>query len=365
MFIQIRKDKVTLSDYSYQRDIKNRLLLSEMSANEIFIMNEIVNNSLRIPIYKLEASIGISGNELEIILNKLIENHFIKIDDHEIFVDKDQRRYYEGQMIKFEPGFVPGIDYLHSLLHQVPIHILPDWYSIPRTTDNIFEAIVDKLLSTPKVYERYLEDVVFDIPVLKLIYKEVLSAPDFSVSAKELMHKFELSHREFEEYVLMLEFHFICCLTYQKQGDRWEEVVTPFYEWREYLRFKRDTFPKSLSGSACIEIIKGAQDSRQDFVHTLSLVEKSLCRIVEEGWVYLEDFMKGFVSSPFGRDMVVLKHKGKKWHYELPQYTDGELKFYAQILCEDLFEAGIIAVGWHCGKKCIRLTPFGQRVLSE
>jgi hypothetical protein len=33
----------------------------------------------------------------------------------------------------------------------------------------------------------------------------------------------------------------MCCIGYQKVGDEFKEVVTPFHEWREYLSFLKNT----------------------------------------------------------------------------------------------------------------------------
>jgi DNA-binding Lrp family transcriptional regulator len=445
--LQNRKNKVVLSDYNYHRDIQHRLLIATAASIEIDIINEIINSSLRIPIAQLAETVDISQDQLTEVLKKLIENNFIKIQNSTIVVDKETRKYYEGQMAKFDPDFVPGIDFLHYLLQQVPIHVLPSWYAIPRTTDNIFQAIVEKFLATPRIYERYLEELHFDNLTVEYIYKDVFSAPDFMVPAKDIMKKYQLSHKEFEENILLLEYHFVCCLSYQKLEDRWEEVVTPFYEWREYARFKRDTLPKSLSDSSAIgrrhpsdfgfiedlttilraalktpftiEIRKGSpsfimseltpllkgdttpdyaskilekaldmklafienskwiaspsakqwyekssSEKSASFSHYLSIVGKSLCRIINSDWVYLDDFMKGFVSSNMGKELIVLKQKGKRWKYERPHYSQEELDAFKEILYERLFEAGIVAVGTYRKKKCLTLTPYGRMILS-
>lgn len=442
-----RKNKVDLSEFNYQRDVQNRLFLSQVTECDIEVINEIIDSSLRFPLQQLQDALDIPKAQLQTILNKLAAVRLIKVQNDVVLVDKDMRKYYEGYLDKFQEDFIPGIEYIRYLLDQVPISILPSWYVIPRTTDHIFQAIVEKFLATPKTYERYLEELQLDNPTLDSIYKDVFAAPDYTITAKEIMQRYQLSHDQFEEYILLLEYHFVCCLGYRKVEDRWEEVIAPFYEWHEYLRAKRDAVPKSVQdpkgvqrrhvkdfgfiedlsallksaykqplaladhkgtgkidaeeiaarlkqptdtiyaqrlldaavemGLAMIEnsqwivapkaklwLNKSEVDKAEKFCYHLSTVDKSLSRLRKNEWVYLQDFMKGFISSNGTKEQVVLKHKGKKWKYEFPVYTPNELEVFEDIIYEKLFEAGIIASGMHAGKKCIMLTSFGYMLLS-
>ena len=50
-------------------------------------------------------------------------------------------------------------------------------------------------------------------------------------------------------------------------------------------------------------------------------VEKGLKRVLNSGWIFFEDFMKGFIS-PIGKaEPVILKNRGKRWKYMLPSYS--------------------------------------------
>jgi uncharacterized protein involved in tolerance to divalent cations len=48
--------------------------------------------------------------------------------------------------------------------------------------------------------------------------------------------------------MLNLEFHFVCCLRVSRirSIEVWEERVTPFHEWREYLTFLKATTTPSI-----------------------------------------------------------------------------------------------------------------------
>ena len=90
--------------------------------------------------------------------------------------------------------------------------------------------------------------------ILTNIVEDVFRAPDLKLTAKEIREKYSLSQEKFEEYILHLEFHFVCCIGYEKIGDHWEEFVTPFQEWREYLLFLASTIPNSISDTKNIEL---------------------------------------------------------------------------------------------------------------
>jgi hypothetical protein len=236
-----RKNKVLLSDYDYQRDIENRLLMAQFSTLDLEVMEEILYSSLNIPIRKLTKSLEIDEESLFKALEKLRKTDLIKIDNETIHVDKEMRKYYESQILKFDDEFTPGMEFLQSLLRKVPIHVLPNWYSISRTSNNIFDSIIEKYLLTPHIFQRYLLELNFGNPTLSGIIDDVFHAPDFHLSSQELIKKYSLTRGQFEECMLYLEFNFVCCLVYKKVDDHWEEMVTPFHEWREYLRFLRDT----------------------------------------------------------------------------------------------------------------------------
>ena len=447
--LQNRKNKVILSDYNYRRDIENRLLMAELTTFEVDVLREILNNSLKISLEQIADNMNVEVSRIIPVTEKLSYTKLIKMNGNDTaVVDKEMRKYYESQILKFDEDFEPGMEFLQGLLHKVPIHILPTWYSIPRTSDHIFQSITEKFLATPKIYERYLQELHFDNPILDCISKEVFAAPDFKIRARDLMHHFNLSHEKFEECMLLLEYNFVCCLCYQKNDNCWEEIVTPFYEWHEYLRFKRDTAPKSISDPAgiirkhpedfgfvhdmtrilkslqskalsvasfdnghilaskdiarilphnstshyvknlieklqicrLVEIangqIRGLEQAQewlkktvQDRAMTMTRhpiqVEKSLKRIIDLGWVYIDDFIKGFTGILGSREQITLKNKGKRWRYVLPSYSDEEKVIIEKTLCERLFEAGIVAVGTHKGRACICLTPFGRMSLED
>lgn len=248
-----RKNKIELSNYNYVRDIENRLLMAQLTCTEVDILKEILNGSLKFNTRQLADALDLDENTLIPILDKLSQTKLLQRYADSVTVDKEMRKYYEIQILKFDEDFEPGMEFLQSLFSKVPIHVLPNWYSISRISDNIFHSIIEKYLLTPKVFERYLQETNFEDPTLDAICADVLTAPDFKMFSRDLTQKYSLSHEQFEKHMLLLEYSLICCIGYEMINGKWEEVVTPFHEWREYLRFLRDTAPETISNPLSIQ----------------------------------------------------------------------------------------------------------------
>ena len=245
--VATKKHKITLADYNYQRDIESRLLLLQFSPFDHKVLEEILFSPIRTAIRKIAKNLHCSEEELLPTLQRLSRTGLLAMEDDSVVVDKEVRKYFEVEIEKFEDNFAPGMEFLHNLLKKIPIHVLPVWYSIPRTSNNIFESLIEKYLQTPQIFQRHLLDVNFGNPVISAIAQEVFLTPDLEISAKHLMKKFKISQEQFEEYMLILELHFVCCLKYQKTDDGWEEVVSPFQEWKEYQSFLKSTSPTPIS----------------------------------------------------------------------------------------------------------------------
>lgn len=251
-----RKNKVNLEDYDYSKDIQNRLILAKLTSNDLEVLEEILYSPQIIEISKLAQDLLMEESDLFKVLHKLSETGLFQIKDSSIHLNKETRKYFEAQIQKFQDGFVPGMEYLQSLLRKVPFHVLLSWYPIPRTSNNIFDSLIEKYLITPQVFQRYLMELNFGNPKISGIVEDVYNAPDFMVLGKALKNKYEMTDEEFEEVLLHLEFNFICCLVYKKINGNWEQIVTPFHEWRDYLRFVRDSKPTPIENTKEIRVLK-------------------------------------------------------------------------------------------------------------
>jgi hypothetical protein len=457
----VKKNKIALGDYNYKRDIENRLLLAGFSSLDFAVLEEILYSPIKTPIRKIAKNIDKPEEALLPILEKFVQAGLLAIEGDSIVVDKESRKYFEIEIEKFDPDFFPGMDFLQNLLKKVPIHVLPIWYAIPRTSNNIFDSLVEKYLLTPQIFQRYLMELNFGDPVLSAIAQDVFRAPQLLIPAQELLAKYGISREQFEEYMLVLECHFVCALGYQKIDEHWEEVVTPFHEWREYLTFLKTTTTPAIENPAKIErfrphdfsfvedmtavlqlakkqpiplnpkgyaliasrlpeapshpnyfdqiihklqILKLAEVSDEKlqpadaaaewlemrienralylYRHPLNKIasaelppqlatekvireaEKAVVRVLHNGWVLYEEFIKGVIVPIADHSAVTLKKCGKSWKYTLPEYTPEEQTLLHAIVFEWLFEEGITAIGTFEGKECFIVTPFGQSLFG-
>lgn len=463
----LKKNKINLSDYSYQKDIEFRSIMSELSVFEVDVLTEIVHGSLKTRISQLAQFLDVELSKLETVLDKLKITKLYSLQNDTINVDKEMRKYWESQIAKFSDEFRADMEFLRDLLNKVPIHVLPVWYSISRTSDDIFNSIVEKYLLTPKIYHRYLDELYFEEPILNAIVKDVFAAPDFKVRGGTIMEKYALPREKFEEFMLQLEFNLVCVLSYNQRDDHWEEVITPFSEWRQYLRFQRDLSPKTIESKSSIkrlhpndfgfvqdltqlvqELIEGplaVKKHNEDYFLTSELKEKlfshlpqetvtdaylstligktlqlqlaeyngtllaprkvtgswmekhiqeqaialyrastaqckavpggyidrnlretenCLKRIANKGWIYLEDFIKCCTAPLGNNEPVTLRQKGKRWKYQIPEYSEDDLKTLQRYIFGTLFYSGIVATGIHEEKLCFTITPFGRMTLD-
>lgn len=244
--ITVRKTNIVLSDYSYRKDIQSRLSLSSLTFFEIEVLREILNLTLKFSVGQLAEIMDISQVKLIRILDKLSSTKLFKRDHQFLTIDKEMRKYYQLQIDRFNNDFKPNLEFLQRLLSKVPIYVLPDWYVLSSTYDSIFSSIVEKFFISPKKFRSYLSELKFDDPILKKIIRDIYRAPNFKVAADHLIAKYKLTREKFEKYVLLLEYHFVCCLRYEQVEDRWKEYITPFQEWLDFLLFEANAKPKPI-----------------------------------------------------------------------------------------------------------------------
>lgn len=249
----LRKNKINLADYDFGKDIECRKLMADLSVFEVNVLTEIIHGSLKSSIKQLAEYVESTEEKIYQALEKLKKLNLFKLEGDQILVNKEMRKYYEPQIPKFDDDFRADMEFIKGLLSKVPIHVLPTWYAIPRTSDDIFGSIVEKYLLTPKIYQRYLDEISFDEPILNSIMNDVYSQSDYKIRANDVIEKYKLTREQFEEYMLLLEFNLICCLSYNESNEHWEEVITPFYEWREFLRLNQRTMPKPIENSLEIQ----------------------------------------------------------------------------------------------------------------
>jgi predicted transcriptional regulator len=236
-----KKNRVHLPDYQFKKDIENRMLLSDFSDLDLQILEELLFSSLKTSVKKLSRQVNLSEEIVTSVLNKIAPTGLISVDGDIILIDKEMRKYFEVESARFNPDFKPDFDFFQQLLHKVPIEHLPNWYATPKTSNDIFLSIIEKYLSSPQIFQRYLAEIPWSDPVLKLIVTDLFKAPEFKLLSSDVIAKYNLKRADFEYLLLLLEFHFVACVSYKKEDDHWVEVITPFYEWHQYLLFLKST----------------------------------------------------------------------------------------------------------------------------
>ena len=371
----LRKNKINLSDYNSQQDIENRTLISDFSPTDLKVLEEILFSTLKISLKKLIRSLQISEQELLPILHKLAKGNLLTLQDDAITVDKEIRKGFEFQIQRFNADFKPDMEFLQGLLRKVPIHLLPIWYAIPRSSNNIFESIVEKYLLTPQIYQRYLNELNFHecldpsiAQTAKGIMTDLFKSSDFTLSSTDVIAKYNLTRSSFDEVMLLLEFYFVCTVHYVKEEDHWLEVITPFYEWHQYLRFVQATKAPHIESSKISNPRKIAADKKVLYRHSIHVAperhirdaEKSLQRVKHGEWVLFEHFMQGAMVPLNVDSIATLKKVNNQWKYTLPVYSEAEKQTMHTAIFTTLFEGGMVEIGTCEGQDCFAVTPFGR-----
>jgi hypothetical protein len=293
----VRKLKINLSDYDSEQDISNRTLMSHFSDFDIQVLGEILFSSLKISLKKLARSLDCSEEKLLPILQGFHQVGLLSLSDDNILVNKEIRKSFEFEITRFDPHFKPDMEFLQKLLRKVPIHHLPTWHAIPRTSNNIFESIVEKYLLSPHIFHRYLNELHFNNPKIALIIADLFASPLFKLTSSDVISKYNLSRREFEEILLLLEFSFVCCLVYEKEDDHWIEYIAPFYEWHQYLLFVKETEAKPIKGTALRKYPKDFSFI-EDMTAVLEAAKKGPISLKSlEGKPFVKDYFPRLISK--------------------------------------------------------------------
>ncbi len=233
-----RKLKIQLSDYDYISDVRQRLLLKALSQDEVEILEEILFSPLQFTVDYLAKNLNTSPKELFPILEKLSLLGLFSIQNNSIQIDKEKRKYFELQLERFSSDFRPDMEFLQNLLRSLPIHILPSWYHIPRSSNNIFSSLLEKYLQTPQIYQRHLFDTLSEETLLSQIGRDVIQSG--SVETEELLSRYTLSREELEEIIITLEYQLIAYSSFKEDEDGWKCILTPLTEWQEYKSSLKD-----------------------------------------------------------------------------------------------------------------------------
>jgi hypothetical protein len=237
----LRKIKILVDDYPHARDASLRMILHHCTQNDLKVLEEILFSSIQTTTQNLVEALNLSPSQLETSVNLFMTAGLIKNQGQILVIDKELRKFFELEIQRFEQDFEPGIDFIAQLLKKVPIHILPVWYSLPRTSTNIFESIVEKYLYTPQIYQRTISEIQTYDPLLKTIIDLLFSSDHLELDLEFLQNHLSLSPAALFDTIALLEFSLIASVGYRQDRSSYKGYLTPFSEFKHYLLHLRAT----------------------------------------------------------------------------------------------------------------------------
>ena len=224
--IQIqKKNRVDLSEYPYEQDLNYRLLLASLNPTTTKLLIELFYLSSKTTLVKLKNALDLTENELKEFVDEIAPFNILSIEQDVVLIDKDVKKKIESFLEKFDEEFSHGIEYFQSLLKQVPINILPTWYSLPRSCDSIFLSLKEKIFHTPSQYLRHLQNIESDDPSVPLVIQALLAANNHLLTMDQLESVSGKSGFELQKLVLFLEFNFAAVMCYIEESGAWTSVL--------------------------------------------------------------------------------------------------------------------------------------------
>lgn len=230
-----RENRINLADYDHQSDLQLRIHLSKITEEDFLFLDALVFNPLKITVEDLSAETDLSSQQLA----RLIERHenlgLYHVHGSNITVDKEVRKKVEWELEKFDSQFTSGLNLIRGSLKKVPVYVLPQWYKISKTTDNIFDALHEKFLKTPKIYKTYLLENKIENEVAQQLFDAISNSPKHELPLSEFLIDHPVSEEKLHEAIILLEFNLMGCLVFKKEGDQYVPYASLFHEWKSYL----------------------------------------------------------------------------------------------------------------------------------
>jgi hypothetical protein len=272
-----RKNKISLKDYDYKQDIEIRLLISSLSISELSVLEEVLYSSIKTDVKNISNNIDLDEKNVLNALKKFEKINLLIIENNTISIDKKLRKYFEFEYSRFEDNFRADLLFFQTLVQKIPIHVLPIWYSLPRSSNNIFKSIIEKHLTTPNTLKRHIEELKFENPIIENILNDLYSSKNYEINSFETQKKYNLSREDYLEILLFLEFNFALTVKYKKIDDKYVEFLTPIHEYFEFLEHIKNTAPKNIENIKDL-IKKRISDFGfvEDVVSILNMAEKSI-----------------------------------------------------------------------------------------
>ena len=306
--IHYRKNQINLSDYDLHFDIQIRAHLSAINERDVLFLEALIYNSLKITIEDLCTELDYSSSEITTLLSLHDTVGLYSVHGNIITIDKEVRKKIEWELEKFDPQFLPGLNLIRASLKKVPVYVLPQWYKLSKTTDNIFEAVREKFLITPQVYNAYLLENKLENPTAKQLYEAISNTENYEISLSDFLKEHPLSKEELHEAIILLEFNLMGCLIYKKNGNSYVPYVSFFSEWKTHLidlKKKQQVFLKNS--------ISSPLTTETPVVNQMTNLLENLKQINKKDQYLPILHTIGFINTEY----TELSSRGKEW-LELP-----------------------------------------------
>jgi hypothetical protein len=213
------------------------------SSHEVLILQALLDLSNNISLEDIQAECDLPPQEIINSLEKLSSIGLTARHHNQILVDKQLRKYYETQLLRFSPTLYPTIDLFTHQLKKISIELISLWYSLPKNCSNLLQTLIDKFFKSPQLYQRHLSEIQLEQPNLYRAYDLLINSPGHSLLYHEFMQRLELSQEERETYLLMLEFSGIAFLHFRIHPHTTSLTahVSLLGEWVEYQKIINPT----------------------------------------------------------------------------------------------------------------------------
>jgi len=229
----VKKQKIELEDYNFERDRFLRLYLSKISIETKEVLEEIIQSSLQFSLKEFSSGFNKTTEHLLPLFQEFETIKLLVVSGDLVQVNKEMRKYFEHSLELFEEGFSPDMIFLYQNLKKVPIHCLPLWYLLSKTSNNLFLSLIEKYLMTPHIYERYLQEMSEEAIVLQA--KEIIyRSKELSLSVTSLQKELHLNDKEMEKVLILLEFLLVGGVHFVQQENTYKRYFSMFQEYRTY-----------------------------------------------------------------------------------------------------------------------------------
>ncbi|MEC8306301.1 MAG: hypothetical protein VXZ72_00375 [Chlamydiota bacterium] len=241
----------TTKSFIDMRSIDFRMVVEGISFQEVLILDELLFHPNGISFKDLEKELGVNFDDIKSLCKRLVPLGILTMHEESLLIERHAVKWISLFLSKFDDDIDLSVFHIESLLKQLPVDVLFSWYSIPRSSENIFQSIIERWLLTPHDFRRHLRKQAIDDPLCGAVI-DMLNAHDVheGIYLDEVKEKLGIPSVELHSKIIYLEYHFICALKYRRREGKWRGCIVFLKEWREYISF----YQKVLEGNKTLEV---------------------------------------------------------------------------------------------------------------